>query len=79
MILGILLLQVGIFFGAAGFIVEEKIMRQKTNLDPILVVGCEGSSACVIWIVILTAFQFIPCYSDTFCNNNRLEDTYGAF
>ena len=47
--------------GAGGFIVEEKIMKDATRLDPILIVGCEGSSACVMWIIMLTVFQFIPC------------------
>lgn len=47
--------------GAAGFIIEEKFMKDSARLDPILIVGCEGSSACIMWIIILTAFQFIPC------------------
>ena len=79
LIAGIVLLQVGIFMGAAGFIIEEKFMKDSTRLDPVLIVGCEGSSACIIWLVILCIFQFIPCYDDTFCTNNRLEDTYGAW
>jgi drug/metabolite transporter (DMT)-like permease len=56
LIAGIALLQFGIFMGAAGFIIEEKFIRTVYGLDPILIVGCEGSSACVMWIVILTIF-----------------------
>ena len=65
--------------GAAGFILEEKLMKDTERLDPILIVGCEGSSACVMWIIILAVFQFIPCQSDSFCTNHRLEDSYGAW
>ncbi len=42
-------------------------------------VGWEGIWASLMWIVALTAFQFISCSDDTFCSNNRLEDTYGAW
>jgi hypothetical protein len=76
---GVLLLQVGILFGAIGFIIEEKFMSRKPDLDPILIVGCEGSYASLMWILLLAAFQFIPCQSEHFCTNGHLEDTHGAF
>ncbi len=69
----------GIFCGALGFIIEEKFMRNYSSLDPTLIVGCEGNSACLMWIVALSLFYFIPCKSDLFCDNGRLEDTYGAW
>ena len=42
-------------------------------------VGCEGISASFMWIIALTGFQFIHCSDETFCSNNHLEDTYGAW
>jgi hypothetical protein len=42
-------------------------------------VGFEGIFASIMWIIVLVAFQFIPCSDGTFCSNNRLEDTYGAW
>lgn len=75
---GIILLQIGILFGAVGFIIEEKFMRRKPDLHPVMIVGVEGVSACIIWIVALTAFQFIPCNATHFCSNGHLEDSYGA-
>lgn len=79
MFFGIILLQIGIIFGACGFIVEEKFMRNHQNLDPILIVGCEGLSGSLMWIIILMIFQFIPCSSPNFCNGGRLENSYAAF
>jgi hypothetical protein len=65
--------------GAAGFIFEEKFMNNSSSLYPMEIVGCEGISASFMWIIVLTAFQFIHCSDETFCSNNHIEDTYGAW
>jgi hypothetical protein len=61
-----------------GFIIEEKFMRNHKNLDPIMIVGAEGSFATAIWIVALVLFQFIPCSSQSYCTNGHVEDSFGA-
>ena len=79
LVFGIILLQVGILFGAIGFIIEEKFMSNQKDLDPMLVVGCEGASASIMWVVLLTAFYYLPCNSKTFCSDGKLENTPGAW
>jgi len=54
-------------------------MDKTESLEPMELLGIEGIWATLMWIVALTAFQFIPCSNTTFCSNNRLENTYGAW
>lgn len=54
-------------------------MRNHLNLNPALIVGIEGTSASIMWAIALTLFYFIPCKSDLFCDNGRLEDAYAAW
>lgn len=75
---GILILLIGEFFGAGGYIVEEKYFSDFEELDPFLLVGFEGLWGCLFWLILLPIMQFIPCDIDTLCTNGVVEDTYGA-
>lgn len=43
-----------------------------------LLVGTEGMAGFLLWLVLLPAFQFIPCDSTTVCSGGVIEDTMGA-
>ena len=50
---GIVILLIGEFFGALGYILEEKFIREYDKLDPFYMVGVEGLWCFSMWIVIL--------------------------
>ena len=50
---GIIILLTGEFFGAGGYIVEEKYFGDFEELDPFLMVGFEGLWGCLIWLIAL--------------------------
>lgn len=47
------ILLIGQLFGATGYIVEEKLLDEFDDFDPLLMAGLEGVFAIIMWIVIL--------------------------
>lgn len=78
-LIGLILLQVGQLFGAFAFVSEEKFLGDCETLDPLLLVGYEGIAGFIIWMILLPAFQFIPCDAKSVCTNGVIEDSIGVF
>ena len=74
--LGILMMWGSIVVQGCQFVIEEKLLGSY-YLSPMLVVGVEGISGSLLFAVLLTIFQFIPCSSDI-CSNGKVEDSIGA-
>ena len=64
---------------SAGYIIEEKIMHTQKYLHPMQIVGVEGVCASLMWTIVLLIFQFLPCHNESFCTDERLENTYNAW
>lgn len=61
--LGIILLIVSQLMAGTMFIVEEKLLGDY-YLHPLKVVGWEGFWGVLMYLILLTVFQFIPCHGD---------------
>lgn len=55
-IIGLILLQVGQFFGALAYVAEEKFLGDQDDLDPMLIVAYEGVAGFFLWVVLLPIF-----------------------
>jgi drug/metabolite transporter (DMT)-like permease len=88
-LVGIVLVVVAQLFAATQFIVEEKFMKGY-HCHPLKAVGWEGIWGAGAYLVILIAFQFIPCpagpglTADAICTEDGngdlyMEDTIFAF
>jgi hypothetical protein len=75
------LLQIGEFFGAIGFIAEEKFLGDCEELDPMLMVGFEGLAGFILWLVLLPIFNVIKCSNKAICDekNGVIESSIAAF
>ena len=74
--LGIWMMVASILVQGWQYVIEEKLLGSY-YLSPMLVVGVEGISGTLLFCVLLTIFQFIPCTSDI-CSNGKVEDSIGA-
>lgn len=61
----------------ANWIVEEKLFHLY-YLNPIQVVGWEGTWATSVYFCLLIIFQFIPCHFDSICRYGTIEDSIQA-
>lgn len=50
---GFIVLLIGQFSGAVGYVVEEKFLGDFEDLDPIMMAGIEGVWSLAIWLVVL--------------------------
>jgi hypothetical protein len=57
---------------------EEKFLGKQRTLHPVQVVGYEGCSASILWIVVLIMLYFVPCDSPVFCPDGKLENSLAA-
>ena len=76
--IGIILVIIAQFFAGGLMISEEKLLGNY-YLHPLKVVGWEGFWGCLIYLILLTIFQFIKCGNADICPHGRLEDTPRAF
>jgi hypothetical protein len=77
--LGIIVLLVGQFFGATGYVIEEKILEDYKSLDPLLLAGIQGVLSFSLCLIILPLMQLIPCSDPVLCPGGLLENSLGAF
>ena len=73
---GIIMLVASVFMHALQLIIEEKLL-ESYSLSPMFVVGVEGVSGTILYVMLLIIFQFIPWTYDIW-SNGKLEDTIGA-
>lgn len=77
-VIGIALIVFSQLFLGMHMITEEKLF-QKYHLHPLKVVGWEGLWGVIIYTILLTIFQFIPCSIEKVCPHGTIEDTIQAF
>lgn len=58
--------------------IEERYFRRYGKLNPMLVTGTEGVAGFSLWLILIPAFQFIPCSNPTVCSGGVIEDSLGA-
>lgn len=74
--LGIVLMIGSILTQGSQFVIEEKLFKDY-YLSPLRIIGWEGIWGCLLFIVLLPIFQFIPCDLH-FCSNGKIEDSWYA-
>lgn len=76
-LLGIFFILLGEFF-LGGFLISEEIIFKKIKINPLLVVGIEGSIGVLVYLIVLPILYLIPCDFEGICINGRVEDGYTA-
>jgi hypothetical protein len=66
-------------FGASGYVVEEKLLGDFDDFDPILMTGIEGCWAFTMWMILLPIFSIISCKDERLCPFGTLENSGVAF
>ena len=77
--IGVIIILVAQLFGATGFVVEEKLLGDFDDVDPIYLIGVEGLWSLLIWCIVLPILQIIPCQNPALCPFGRPENTLHAF
>ena len=76
-LLGVSMMAISIVIQGIQYIVEEKLLGSY-YLNPMKVVGWEGIYGIILFCILLSIFQFIPCEAEI-CINGVLEDSRLAF
>ena len=76
--LGLILILIAQLFTGCQFIAEEKILGD-AYVDPILVVGLEGTWGFLYYLILLPIFQQVPCDNPNLCVPPNIEDSMQAF
>jgi drug/metabolite transporter (DMT)-like permease len=77
-VLGLIFVLTGIIFSGLTMIAEEKLFRVY-YIHPLQMIGWEGVWGILIYSVILTILQFVPCHNNDICPYGTVEDTIQAF
>ena len=73
---GVICLILSVIFGGMLMVAEEKLLS-KFYAHPLQVVGTEGATGLLVYLILLFALYYVPCTPDkatSFCIYGRMED-----